>query len=126
MFDHRTGAKMREQHDRSEQLNEMLDPHRREEIAGAATEISGRLLQKGIDVSADEDPALLADLLSAVDRFEGAVINRGGDLMVNSPTSTDPQNAEYVIPARNADDDIQSYIERINEAASRVAEPRRL
>jgi len=126
MFDHRTGAKMRDQQDRSEQLNEMLDPHRREEIAGAATEISGRLLQKGIDVSADEDPALLADLLSAVDRFEGAVINRGGDLMVNSPTSTDPQNPEYVIPTRNADDDIQSYIERINEAASRVAEPRRL
>jgi hypothetical protein len=117
---------MRENQDRSEQLNEMLDPHRREEIASAATEISGRLLQKGIDVSADEDPALLGDLLSAVDRFEGAVINRGGDLMVNSPNSTDPQNPEYVIPTRNADEDLQAYIARINQAASRVEEPRRV
>lgn len=117
---------MRDQQDNSEQFNEMLDPHRREEIAGAATEISGRLFQKGIDVSADEDSALLADLLSAVDRFEGAVINRGGDLMVNSPTSSDPQNPEYVIPTRNADEDIQGYIGRINDAASRVEEPRRL
>jgi hypothetical protein len=104
----------------SEQRSEMLDPHRREERSGAATEISGRLLQKGIDASADEDPALLADLLSAVERFESAVEARGGDLMVNSPDSTDPQNPEFVIPRRTADDSIEAFIRRINDAAQNL------
>jgi hypothetical protein len=104
----------------SEQLNEMLDPHRREEIAGAATEITGRLLQKGIDVGAGEDPSVLADLLSAVERFEGAVINRGGDLMVNSPGSSDPQDQRFVIPSKNADETVESYTERVNAAAAEL------
>ena len=101
----------------SEQFNEMLDPHRREEIAGAAVEITGRLMQKGIEVSPDEDGGLLADLLSAVERFESAVINRGGDPMVNSPTSNDPQNSEFVVPQRTADETLDSYIRRINSTA---------
>ncbi len=108
---------MRVPPDSSEQFNEMLDPHRREEIAGAAIEITGRLLQQGIEVSSDEDSGLLADLLSAVERFEAAVINRGGDLMVNSPTSSDPQNSEYVVPLRVADETFESYVRRVNEAA---------
>lgn len=101
----------------SEQRSEMLDPHRKEERTSAATEISGRLLQKGIDVATDEDPALLADLLSAVEKFETAVEARGGDLMVNSPNSTDPQDPNFVVPTRKADETLESYIRRINEAA---------
>jgi len=107
--------------DNTEQLNEMLDPHRREERERAATEISGRLLQKGIDVSAEEDPALLADLLSAVEGFETEVIKQGGDLMVNMPTSTDPQNPAFVIPTRSSDETIELYIRRINEAAAKIS-----
>lgn len=104
----------------SEQRSEMLDPHRREERTSAATEITGRLHQKGVDANADEDPALLADLLTAVERFESAVEAQGGDLMVNSPRSRDPQNPEFVIPAKKADDDIEGYIRRINDAASNL------
>ena len=44
---------MQSSSDRPEQINEMLDPHRREERAGAAVEVSGRLFQKGIEVSSD-------------------------------------------------------------------------
>ncbi|HEX6574476.1 MAG TPA: hypothetical protein VF042_05845 [Gemmatimonadaceae bacterium] len=106
-------------------LNDILDPHRREEIAGAAVEVSGRLMQKGIEVSADEDPAELADLLSAVERFERAVINRGGDPMVNMPTSTDPQDPAFVIPARRGEESIRDYTRHINEAAGMLEEPRR-
>lgn len=113
---------MRVPPDGSEQLNEMLDPHRREEIAGAGIEMAGRLLQKGIEVDSAEDPGLLADLLSAVERFENAVINRGGDLMVNSPTSSDPQNPEFVVPLRSANEDLQLYVERVNQAADRLEE----
>ena len=112
--------------ERPERLNEILDPHRREEIAGAAVEVSGRLLQKGIDVSADEDPAELADLLSAVERFENAVINRGGDPMVNMPGSTDPQDPAFVLPARRADESIPAYTRHIGEAAAMLEEPRRI
>lgn len=104
--------------DSSEQRSEMLDPHRREERDGAATEITGRLFQKGIDVSDAEDPSTLADLLSAVERFESAVENRGGDLMVNTPTSTDPQNPDFVVPSRKADETLDAYISRIDEATS--------
>lgn len=117
---------MRPSSDRPEQLNEMLDPHRREEIAGAALEVSGRLLQKGIDVSSHEDPAELADLLSAVERFEQGVINRGGDLMVNSPDSNDPQDPAFVLPQRRADESIRAYTRHINEAAEMLEEPRRI
>ena len=117
---------MRGSSDRREQFNEMLDPHRREEIADAAVEVSGRLLQKGIEVSSDEDPAELADLLSAVERFEQGVINRGGDLMVNSPTSADPQDPAFVLPQRRADESIRDYTRHINEAAEMLEEPRRI
>ncbi len=110
----------------SEQFSEMLDPHRREERQAAATELSGRILQKGVDVSADEDPALLADLLSAIERFENAVINRGGDLMVNMPDSNDPQDPAFVLPARRADESISAYIGHITEAAAMLEEPRRI
>lgn len=104
----------------SEQRSEMLDPHRREERTDAAIEITGRLFQKGLDVSSDEDPALLADLLTAVEKFEAAVEAKGGDLMVNSPDSTDPQNPEFVVPARTADEGIEGYIRRINDAADNL------
>ena len=107
-------------------LDDMLDPHRREEIAGAAVEVSGRLAQKGIDISSDEDPSDLADLLSAVERFETAVINRGGDLMVNTPTSHDPQDPAFVLPVRRADESITAYTKHIEEAAAMLEEPRRI
>ncbi len=104
----------------SEQRSEMLDPHRREERDRAATEIAGRLMQMGVDANSDEDTALLADLLSAVERFEAAVANQGGDLMVNTPTSTDPQDPKFVVPARTADTTLDDYIGRVNEAAGRL------
>ena len=110
----------------SDQLDDMLDPHRREEIAGAAVEVSGRLLQKGIEVGSDEDPAELADLLSAVERFEAAEINRGGDPMVNMPASTDPQDPAFVLPVRRADESIAGYTRHINEAAAMLEVPRTL
>ncbi len=104
----------------SEQRNEMLDPHRREDRDDAATEITGRLMQKGIDVSDTEDSASLADLLSAVERFEVAVENCGGDLMVNMPTSTDPQNPDFVVPSRQAGESIDAYAGRIDNATAKL------
>lgn len=117
---------MRTPQESSEQFNEMLDPHRREEREAAATEVAGRLLQKGVDVSADEDPAILDDLLSAVERFEDAVINRGGDLMVNMPTSTDPQDPRFVLPKRKDDESLSAYMKHIDEATAMLEAPRQI
>ena len=105
----------------SEQRSEMLDPHRKEERERAATEITGRLLQRGIEASDTEDSSMLADLLSAVERFEAAVEKKGGDLMVNMPTSSDPQDPAFVVPSRNADETLDSYIMRVDQAAAALA-----
>ena len=87
------------------QSDDMLDPHRREEIAGAAVEVSGRLLQKGIEVRLRRRSCrMLADLLSAVERFETAVIKPRRRSMVNTPTSSDPQDPAFVLPLSRADE----------------------
>ena len=103
--------------ERSDSLNDMLDPHREEEREAAAMELSARLAQKGIDVGSDEDPGQLSDLLSAVDEFERAVEAAGGDLFVNSLTSTEPQDARFVLPKRRDDEPISRYADRISSEA---------
>jgi hypothetical protein len=112
---------MADPRERSESLDEMLDPHREEEREAAAMELSGRLAQKGIDVGSDEDPGQLADLLSAVEEFERSVENAGGDLFVNSPESSDPQEARFVLPRRRDDEPLSKYSERIVAAAKEMA-----
>ncbi|HEY0528080.1 MAG TPA: hypothetical protein VGD02_04570 [Gemmatimonadaceae bacterium] len=103
-----------------EEQQEDLDPHRREERSGAAIEIAGRIRQKGVVMSGRESSAELDDLLTAIDRFEAAVIARGGDLMVNTPTSSPPENPDFVIPRREPGEDAETYASRINAAADRL------
>ncbi|MEO8579784.1 MAG: hypothetical protein ABI469_06015 [Gemmatimonadales bacterium] len=103
-----------------EEQQEALDPHRREERDGAAIELAGRLRQKGVLLNARETGSQLDDLMTAVDRFEAAVIARGGDLFVNTPTSNPPENPEFVIPRRVPGEDAEAYAARINEGAERL------
>lgn len=103
-----------------EEQQEALDPHRREERDGAALELAGRLRQKGVLFTGRETGSQLDDLMTAVDRFEAAVIARGGDLFVNTPTSNPPENPEFVIPRRVPGEDAEAYAARINEAAKRL------
>ena len=103
-----------------EEQQEALDPHRREERDGAALELAGRLRQNGVLLTGRETGSQLDDLMTAVDRFEAAVIARGGDLFVNTPTSNPPENPEFVIPRRVPGEDAEAYAARINEAAERL------
>ncbi|HMI49296.1 MAG TPA: hypothetical protein VK481_11535 [Gemmatimonadaceae bacterium] len=103
-----------------EEMQEDLDPHRREERDGAAIELTGRLRQKGVLLTGRETSAHLDDLMTAIDRFEAAVIARGGDLFVNTPFSNPPENPDFVIPLRVAGEDMEAYASRINEAAARL------
>lgn len=103
-----------------EEQQEALDPHRREERDGAALELAGRLRQNGVLLTGRETGSQLDDLMTAVDRFEAAVIARGGDLFVNTPTSNPPENPEFVIPRRVPGEDAEAYAAQINEAAERL------
>jgi hypothetical protein len=106
--------------DSFEEQQEALDPHRREERDAARVELMGRIRQKGVLLNGRETTAQLDDLLTAIDRFEGAVIGRGGDLMVNTPTSSPPENPEFVIPRREPAEDVDVYAGRILAAAARL------
>jgi hypothetical protein len=103
-----------------EEQQEDLDPHRREEQDSAAVETAGRLRQKGVLLTGRETGAELDDLLTSVDRFEAAVIARGGDLFVNTPTSRPPEDPDFVIPQRISGEDPEAYAARINEGAQRL------
>jgi len=103
-----------------EEQQEALDPHRREERNAAAVELGGRIRQKGVLLTGRETSAQLDDLMTAIDRFEAAVIARGGDLFVNMPTSNPPENPDFVISRRVSGEDAEAYAARINAAAERL------
>src|SRR5437667_257893 len=58
----------------------------------------------------------LADLLSAVERFEAAVEAHGGDLMVDDLKSPQPDDRHFVLPRREHAEAIRVYISRIDAA----------
>jgi len=103
-----------------EEQQEDLDPHRREERDGTALENAGRLAQKGVLLTGRETSGQLDDLMTAIERFEAAVVARGGDLFVNTPFSDQPESPEFVIPARVPGEDPEAYAARINAAAERL------
>ncbi len=83
----------------------------------AAAEVSDRLRQRGVAVTGAERSDDLADLLSAVERFEKTVEAHGGDLMVDDLKSTQPDDRHFVLPRREHGESIRTYIVRIYEAA---------
>ena len=103
-----------------EEQQEALDPHRREERDAAVLELAGRIRQRGVLLTGRESSGQLDDLMTAIDRFEAAVIARGGDLFVNTPFSDQPERPEFVIPRRVPGEDAEAYASRINEAAQRL------
>jgi len=103
-----------------EEQQEDLDPHRRQERDDASLEIAGRIRQKGVLLSGRETSGQLDDIMTAIDRFEAAVISRGGDLFVNTPFSDQPESPAFVIPRRLPIEDAEAYASRINEAAQRL------
>jgi hypothetical protein len=103
-----------------EEQQEDLDPHRREERDGTALENAGRLTQKGVLLTGRETSGQLDDLMTAIERFEAAVVARGGDLFVNTPFSDEPESPEFVVPGRVPGEDPEAYAARINAAAERL------
>ena len=86
------------------------------ERSDVAAEVADRLQRRGIDVTTTERPGDLADLLSAVERFEAAVEAHGGDLMVDDLKSAQPDDSHFVLPRRSRNEAIRGYITRIDVA----------
>jgi len=86
----------------------------------AAAEVTSRLRSRGITVTGADRPEDLADLLSAVERFEAAVESHGGDLMVDDLKSSRPDDRHFVVPRRAQGDSARTYITRIDEATVRL------
>jgi hypothetical protein len=106
--------------DRYEEFERGLDPHRAAEQGAVAAEVAARLRDRGVAVTGAERPEDLADLLSAVERFEAAVEGHGGDLMVDDLKSTQPDDAHFVVPRRVHGEGIRAYIGRIDDATAKL------
>jgi hypothetical protein len=81
-----------------------------------AAEVADRLRHRGIVLTGSEKPDELADLLSAVERFESAVKAHGGDLMVDDLKSSRPDDRHFVLPRRAQAESARAYIVRIDAA----------
>ena len=88
------------------------------ERAAVAAEVADRLRRRGIAVTGAERSDDLADLLSAVERFEKAVEAHGGDLMVDDLKSAQPDDRHFVLPRREHGESIAAYVVRIDEATA--------
>jgi len=86
----------------------------------AAAEVTARLRGRGIAVTGAERPEDLVDLLSAVERFEGAVEAHGGDLMVDDLKSSQPDDRHFVVPRREHGEAVRAYTRRIDEATAQL------
>jgi hypothetical protein len=96
-----------------------LDRHRASEQRDALTEALDRLDMRGVDAS-DGSLDSVVDLLEAVEAFERAVIAAGGDLMLDTPPSKQPDNARFVLPRRSGDESILDFTKRVRAATSRL------
>lgn len=98
--------------------------YRDDEEAGArkraAREVSDRLRGRGVTLTGTEHADELAELLSAVERFELLVEAHGGDLMVDDLKSSRPDDSHFVLPRRVPAETIPAYIARIDAAAERL------
>lgn len=92
----------------------------RRELDDAASLITSQLDQRGIRTFEHDPAGELARLLDAVELFELAVAARGGDSYVNSPFSSRPERAGFVVPPRNDDESVPSYTARVLAAAGEL------
>jgi hypothetical protein len=115
---------MQDAHDRmtAADVDAALNPHRAEQEARAREHNLDVLGQRGVLLFGNETDEELADLWSAVDRFESVVEARGGDTFTNTPDSSEPDNPNFVLPERKAREPVAAYVRRIHEAAERLTQ----
>jgi hypothetical protein len=107
-------------HGKPADVDQDLNPHRAEEQLRAREHAARVLAARGVLLFGNESDDELADLWSAVDRFESIVELRGGDTMTNAPDSAEPDNPLFVLPERKARESASEYTRRILDAAANL------
>jgi hypothetical protein len=102
------------------ELDAALNPHRAEDQARAREHNLDVLGQRGVLLLGSETNDELADLWSAVDRFESVVEARGRDTLTNAPDTSEPDNPAFVLPERRAREPVADYVARIVAAANQL------
>ena len=97
-----------------------LDPERERERESVSSSVAATLSARGVELTGRESSEQLVEVLDAVERFEAAVSEAGGDRMLNDPDSSDPQEEAFVLPRRAADESPFEYAERVQRAARRI------
>ncbi len=91
----------------------------RSDLDNATQGAINQLLKRDIDVAGDADPAVIVELLAAVEEFEAAVARQGADSFTNATDSSQPDDPSCVVPARRGDESLADYAERIRKAVPR-------
>lgn len=89
------------------------------DVARVAAEIGNRLRSRGIVVSDSDSPDQVEALMEAVEEFERAVEENGGDLMVDEPPANgnaQPDDPRFLLPKRRGDESISGYLKRLKDA----------
>lgn len=97
------------------------DSIRDQERVALHEELVARLHQKGLMIDGDASDSDLADLLSAIERFEAAVQKAGGDEYVDSLQSSQPERPDFVLPHMRDDESVANYTKRVRTAADKLA-----
>lgn len=101
-----------------------LNRHRGDEQRRVRVEVIERLNDRRIDVTNDDSLESVVEMLDAVESFERAVEARGGDLMVDTPPTRQPDNPAFVLPRREARESLDAYASRVRTATDRIRAPR--
>jgi hypothetical protein len=101
-----------------------LNRHRGDEQRRARAEAVNRLRDRGVAIGDSDSIDIVVELLEAVEAFERAVEAKGGDLMVDTRPARQPDNARFVLPARQANESLRDFGFRVRSAARQLANSR--
>lgn len=99
-----------------------------DELERVSEEVAGRLATLGIELTGRETPDEVTRISDAVDRYEAAVLSRGGDLMMDEPppgSPPQPDDPHFALPSRNAGESVSSYLTRLERVTENVLRHRR-
>jgi hypothetical protein len=100
---------------------EIVNPLRDEQRQHIRDELEAWLRHRYVPLFGAETDDEVLSIVNAVERFEAAVIAAGGDLMVDSLESSEPEHPEFVVPKRRDDETPDAYVGRVHFAADRVS-----
>lgn len=113
---------MRPSHRSYEQAQRDVNPSREADQERARAIAITRLRDRDVVLTGTESSSQLVRLLSAVEEFERLVGRCGGDNMVNTIRSSEPESEAFVLPLRRDDESAGAYVARIRLATECLAE----